>query len=110
MRSWHPLAQELESGIRAEMLPSQPGLVANAPDPMSNTGDSPMTNASRLITRLQSLIGDDAHDDNIHRQASNAIVGLLARKDGDRTELSLPEEPTDHEAEGAMIYVMSRGK
>jgi hypothetical protein len=69
-----------------------------------------MTNYSELLTQLQSLMGDDVNDDNIFRQASNAIEHLLAQQDGPQIELLLPEEPTDHEAEGAMLYVMSRGK
>jgi hypothetical protein len=69
-----------------------------------------MTNYSDLLTRLQSLIGDDANGDNIYRQASNAIECLLAQREILELELSVPEEPTDHEAEGAMLYVMSRGR
>jgi hypothetical protein len=68
-----------------------------------------MTNYSELLTQLQSLIGDDTNGDNIYRRASNAIEGLLAAKEILEIELSVPEEPTDHEAEGAMRYVMSRG-
>jgi hypothetical protein len=69
-----------------------------------------MTNYSDLLTRLQSLIGDDANGDNIYRQASNAIECLLAQREILELELSVSEEPTDHEAEGAMLYVMSRGR
>jgi hypothetical protein len=69
-----------------------------------------MTDYSELLTQLQSLIGDDANDDNIFRQASNAIERLLAQKEILEIELLVPEEPTDHEAEGAMLYVMSRGR
>jgi hypothetical protein len=69
-----------------------------------------MTNYLELLTRLQSLIGDDANGDNIYRQASNAIECLLAQKAILEIELSIPEEPTDHETEGAMLYVMSRGR
>jgi hypothetical protein len=69
-----------------------------------------MTNYSELLRRLQSLIGDDANDDNIYRQASNAIECLLAQNEILEFELSAPEAPTDHEAEGAMLYVMSRGR
>ena len=69
-----------------------------------------MTNYSELLTQLQSLFGDDVNDNNLYRQASNAIECLLAQQEGLQTELPLPEEPTDHEAEGAMLYVMSRGK
>jgi hypothetical protein len=69
-----------------------------------------MTNYTDLLTQLQSLIGDDANGDNIYRQASNAIECLLAQKEILEIELSVPEDPTDHEAEGAMLYVMSRGR
>lgn len=69
-----------------------------------------MTNYSELLMQLQALVGEDANDDNIYRQASNAIESLLAQQEGLQNELPLPEEPTDHEAEGAMLYVMSRGK
>jgi hypothetical protein len=69
-----------------------------------------MTNYSELLSRLQSLIGNDANGDNIYRQASNAIECLLAQKEILEIELSVPEDPTDHEAEGAMLYVMSRGR
>jgi hypothetical protein len=69
-----------------------------------------MANHSELLTRLKSLIGDDASDDNIYRQASNALECLLAQEKGRRPGVPLPEEPTDHEAEGAMLYVMSRGR
>jgi hypothetical protein len=69
-----------------------------------------MTDYSELLTQLQSLIGDDANDDNIFRQASNAIERLLAQKEILEIELLVTEEPTDHEAEGAMLYVMSRGR
>jgi hypothetical protein len=69
-----------------------------------------MTNYAELLRRLQSLIGDDMNDDNIYRQSSNAIECLLAQTEILEIELSVPEEPTDHEAEGAMLYVMSRGR
>jgi hypothetical protein len=69
-----------------------------------------MTNYTDLLTQLQSLIGDDANGGNIYRQASNAIECLLAQKEILEIELSVPEDPTDHEAEGAMLYVMSRGR
>lgn len=69
-----------------------------------------MTNYSELLTRLRSLIGDDTSVDNIYRQASNAIECLLAREGFFEIDLSVPEEPSDHEAEGAMLYVMSRAR
>jgi len=62
-----------------------------------------------LVARLQSMIGDDASDDNIYRQASEAIEQLLAQQKGGSIQLLSQEEPSDHEAEGAMRYVMSRG-
>lgn len=65
-----------------------------------------MANYQELITRLRSLIGEDADEDDIYRQASDAIEDLLANKE----EPSPPEELTDHEAEGAMLYVMARGR
>jgi hypothetical protein len=69
-----------------------------------------MTNYTDLLTQLQSLIGDDPNNDNIYRQASMAIERLLTQKEILEIELSVPEDPTDHEAEGAMLYVMSRGR
>lgn len=69
-----------------------------------------MTNYSDLLTRLQSLIGDDPNSDDIYLQASNAIERLLAQKEILEIELLVPDDPTDHEAEGAMLYVMSRGR
>ena len=69
-----------------------------------------MTNYSELLTQLQGLIGDNADDDNIYRQASNAIKCLLAQQEEIQIEMPGSEEPTDHEAEGAMLYVMSRGR
>ena len=63
-----------------------------------------------LVERLQSLIGDDESDNNIYRQASEAIKVLLAQqRQGFSMESREPDEPSDHEAEGAMRYVMSRG-
>jgi hypothetical protein len=69
-----------------------------------------MTSYTDLIAQLQSLIGDDPNRDNLYRQASNAIERLLAQNEILEMELSVPEAPTDHEAEGAMLYVMSRGR
>lgn len=66
-----------------------------------------MTNYSELLNQLQSLIGDDTNGDSRYRQASNAIECLLAQKEILELELSVPEELTDHEAEGAMLYVKS---
>lgn len=69
-----------------------------------------MANYSELLTRLRSRFGDDASDDNIYLQALNALEYLLAQQKGHRTRRSPPDEPTDHEAEGAMLYVMSRSR
>jgi hypothetical protein len=69
-----------------------------------------MTNYTDLLTQLHSLIGADPNSDNIYLQASNAIERLIAQKEILEIELSVPEDPTDHEAEGAMLYVMSRGR
>jgi len=68
-----------------------------------------MSDYAKLLERLQSLIGDDASDNNIYRQASDAIERLLALQEAPPIELQQQEEPSDHEAEGAMRYVMSRG-
>jgi len=55
------------------------------------------------------MIGDDSSEANIYKQASDAIERLSALHGG-RSIATLPQdEPTDHEAEGAMRYVMSRG-
>ena len=64
---------------------------------------------AELLVRLQSLMGEDSSDDNIYKQASDAIERLLARHQESATGLALQEDPSDHEAEGAMRYVMSRG-
>jgi hypothetical protein len=69
-----------------------------------------MTNYTDLLTQLNDLIGEDPNSDNIYRQASDAIERLLAQKEILEIEFSVPEDPTDHEAEGAMLYVMSRGR
>ena len=63
---------------------------------------------AELLVRLQSLMGEDPRDDNIYKQASDAIERLLARHQSS-AELARQEDPSDHEAEGAMRYVMSRG-
>ena len=68
-----------------------------------------MSEYAELLVRLQSLRGEDASDDNIYKQASDAIERLLARRQEFSTGLAQQEEPSDHEAEGAMRYVMSRG-
>ena len=67
-----------------------------------------MSDYAELLQRLQSLIGDDESSENIFKQASEAIQDLLVQSQG-YSKNRLLEEPSDHEAEGAMRYVMSRG-
>jgi len=67
-----------------------------------------MSEYAELLARLQSLRGEDGSDDNIYKQASDAIERLLARHQSS-AGLARQEDPSDHEAEGAMRYVMSRG-
>ncbi len=67
-----------------------------------------MSEYTELLGRLQSLIGADSGDDNIYKQASDAIERLLARHQECSTRLAQQEDPSDHEAAGAMRYVMSR--
>jgi hypothetical protein len=67
-----------------------------------------MSQYAELLKRLQTFIGEDASDDNIFKQASDAIEHLLAQHKERSTGLPQQEEPSDHEAEGAMRYVMSR--
>ena len=69
-----------------------------------------MTEYAELLERLRSMIGDDSSEANIYRQASDAIERLSALNGGRSIEALPREEPTDHEAEGAMRYVMSRGQ
>jgi len=63
-----------------------------------------------LLQTLRSMIGDDSSEANIYKQASDAIERLSALHRRRSIEVLPQEEPTDHEAEGAMRYVMSRGK
>jgi len=56
----------------------------------------------------EDMSGDDASDDNIFKQASDAIEHLLAQHKERSTGLPQQEEPSDHKAEGAIRYVMSR--
>jgi hypothetical protein len=56
------------------------------------------------------LNGDNANDNNLFRKASDAMDRALMESEGSWKELPSREEPTDHEAEGAMLYVMSRGR
>ncbi len=69
-----------------------------------------MKNYSELLTRLHSVIGDDPTHDDVFRQATEAIEELLHLQGALATERPPHGEPSDHEAEGAMLYVMSRGK
>ena len=68
-----------------------------------------MTDYSELLERLQLLIGDDANNNSVYKQVADAIKCLLAQHKGRHEVSSSLEEPTDHEAEGAMRYVISRG-
>jgi hypothetical protein len=68
-----------------------------------------MSEYTELLVRLQSLMGEDSSDDNIYKQASDAIERLLECRQECSAELARQEDPSDHEAEGAMRYVMSRG-
>jgi hypothetical protein len=65
---------------------------------------------AELLVRLQSLMGENSSDDNIYKQASDAIERLLVRHQDYSAGLAQQEDPSDHEAEGAMRYVMSRGQ
>jgi hypothetical protein len=38
-----------------------------------------MSEYAELLVRLQSLMGEDSSDDNIYKQASDAVERLLAR-------------------------------
>lgn len=67
-----------------------------------------MTGYAGLVEKLRSMIGDDSGEANIYKQASDAIERLSALHG--RRSIEPQEEPTDHEAEGVMRYVMSRGK
>lgn len=69
-----------------------------------------MTDYTELLERLQEMIGEDSSEANIYKQASAAIERLSALHRGSSMEAPPQEEPTDHEAEGAMRYVMSRGR
>ncbi len=67
-----------------------------------------MTRAKRREEKM--LNGVNANDDNLFQKASDAMDRALMEKEGSWTELPSREGPTDHEAEGAMLYVMSRGR
>jgi hypothetical protein len=69
-----------------------------------------MIEYAELLERLRGMIGDDSSKANIYKQASDAIERLLALSGRRTIEVQPQEEPTDHEAEGAMRYVMSRGR
>ena len=77
---------------------------------MAHIGEGSRTEYAELLERLRAMVGDDLSEANIYKQASDAIKRLSALS-GECTIEALPqEEPTDHEAEGAMRYVMSRGQ
>jgi hypothetical protein len=69
-----------------------------------------MKDYSELLTILHSAIGKDPKHDGVFRQASDAIEELLRLQGRPPIESPPHGEPSDHEAEGAMLYVMSRGK
>ena len=69
-----------------------------------------MKNYSELLTRLHSAIGKDPKHDDVFCQALDAIEELLRLQGHPQIESPAHGEPSDHEAEGAMLYVMSRGK
>lgn len=69
-----------------------------------------MKNYSELLTRLHSVVGNVSKHDDLFRRAIEAIEELLRLQDELQTESPPHGEPSDHEAEGAMLYVMSRGK
>ena len=68
-----------------------------------------MKNYTELLAQLH-LMGEDTNPKNIFRQAAEAIEQLLRNQNELPADSPLPSEPSDHEAEGAMLYVMSRGK
>jgi hypothetical protein len=68
-----------------------------------------MSEYAELLVRLKSLVGENSSGDNIYKQASDAIERLLARRQESATGLAQQEDQSDHETEGAMRYVMSRG-
>ncbi len=65
-----------------------------------------MTNSEGLGIE-QSINSNEIEVDTSNRRPNSAECHT-ARCGGEQTR-SQPEEPTDHEAEGAMRYVMSRG-
>jgi hypothetical protein len=69
-----------------------------------------MTSHLEPPTRLQSSIDEPGNYDNIYRQASDAFERLLRQQEKLQMRVSDSEEISDHEAEGAMLYVMSRGR
>ncbi len=68
------------------------------------------SNDLEKLASPQTPIAEDANDDAIYRRASDAFEPLLARQEESQKGPRLSEEPTDHEAEGAMRYIMSRGE
>lgn len=68
-----------------------------------------MKDYAELLAQLHAVIGDDPKHDAVFREASEAIEELVRLQRELPVESPFPEEPSDHEAEGAMLYVMSRG-
>lgn len=69
-----------------------------------------MTSHLELQTGLQSSIDEPTNYDDIYQRASNAFERLLRQQQRLQMKVSNYEEISDHEAEGAMLYVMSRGR
>jgi hypothetical protein len=91
--------------MRTTSLDSRQRLLLERTGFGSPLGDCPMPHYQDLLRELTDLIGEDTNSQSVFRQARDAVKELLARQSGEEA----PEEPTDHEAEGAMRYVMSRG-
>jgi hypothetical protein len=64
-----------------------------------------MRDYSELLSRLRGAVGNVSQRDDVFREAIDAIEELLHLRQGE-TDC----EPSDHEAEGAMFYVMSRAR
>ncbi len=68
-----------------------------------------MKDYSELLAELHSLADDETHTD-VFRQAAQALERIMCDQPELKADWPFPGEPSDHEAEGAMLYVMSRGK
>ncbi len=66
-----------------------------------------MTRAKQREEKM--LNGVNAIDDNLLQKASAAMDRALMENEGSWSELSFQEESTDREAEGAVLYAISRG-